>query len=85
MSSDRRGPSRSHLAKDLEHGVDEVTRALEEGDAGKAQDALGRLREKVDKGLDKGEISADDAQRLDDAIDGLASALEAARANRRRG
>ena len=71
------GAVEGHLAKDLEHGVDEVTRALEEGDAGKAQDALGRLQEKVDKGLDKGEISADDAQRLDDAIDGLASALEA--------
>ena len=35
------------------------------------------LQDKVDEGLDKGEISAEDAQRLDDAIQGLASAVSA--------
>ena len=54
-----------------------MVRALEQGDSGKAMDALGRLQDKVDKGLDKGEISAEDAQRLDDAIQELATAVSA--------
>ena len=54
-----------------------MVRALEQGDSGKALDELGRLQDKVDEGLDKGEISAEDAQRLDDAIQGLASAVSA--------
>jgi serine/threonine-protein kinase len=71
------GAVEGHLAGDLEHGMDEVLRALEQGDSGKAVDALGRLQDKVDKGLDKGEISSEDAQRLDDAIQELATALSA--------
>ena len=66
-----------HLAKDLQHGVDGITRALDDGDAGKTVDALGRLQDKVDKGLEHGEIAAEDAQRLNDAIEGLAAALNA--------
>jgi hypothetical protein len=38
-------------------------------------DALGRLQDEVDKGLDEGEISSEDAQRLDDAIRALATAI----------
>jgi serine/threonine-protein kinase len=71
------GAVEGHLAKDLEHGTDQVVRALEQGDSGKAFDEVGRLQDKVHEGLDKDEISADDAQRLDDAIQGLASALSA--------
>jgi hypothetical protein len=71
------GAVEGHLARDLEHGMDQVLRALEQGDGGKALDALGRLQDKVDKGLDKGEISAEDAQRLDDAIQALATAIGA--------
>ena len=71
------GALEGHLAKDLEHGTDEVVRALEQGDIGKAMDALGGLQEKVDQGLEKDEISAEDAQRLDDAIQALATALSA--------
>jgi hypothetical protein len=71
------GAVEGHLAKDLEHGTDQVVRALEQGDTGKVMDELGRLQDQVDEGLDKGEISAEDAQRLDDAIQGLASALSA--------
>ena len=71
------GAVEEHLAGDLEHGMDEVVRALEQGDGGKVMDALGGLQDKVDKGLDKGEISAEDAQRLDDAIQELAIGLSA--------
>ena len=71
------GTVEGHLAKDLEHGADEVIRALDEGDGKRILDALGRLSDKVDKGLDKGEISAEDAQRVQDAIDDLATAVEA--------
>ena len=66
-----------HLAKDLQHGVDDVGRALSEGDPGRALDSLGRLQDKVDKGLEHGEISTDDAQRLDEAIQALAAAVDA--------
>ncbi len=71
------GAVEGHLAKDLEHGQDEVVRALEQGDSGRVLDALGRLQDNMDKGLDKGEISAEDAQRLVDAIQGLATAVGA--------
>ena len=54
-----------------------MVRALEQGDGEKVMDTLGRLQDKVDKGLDKGEISAEDAQRLSDAIQELATALSA--------
>ena len=70
------GAVEDHLARDLEHGVDKVVEALEAGDGGKALDELGRLQEKVDKGLEHGEISAEDAERLDVAIKELASAVE---------
>ncbi len=65
-----------HLAGDLQHGVDDVGRAFGEGDAGKVLDALGRLQDKVDKGLEHGEISSEDAQRLDEAIQALAAAVD---------
>jgi serine/threonine-protein kinase len=65
------------LARDLQDGVDQIVGALDEGDGGKMLDELGRLQDKVDKGLDHGEISADSAQRLEEAIQGLASAVDA--------
>ena len=68
-----------HLAGDLQHGVDDVGRAFGEGDAGKVLDALGRLQDKVDKGLEHGEISSEDAQRLDEAIQALAAAVDGER------
>jgi hypothetical protein len=71
------GAIEEHLARDLEHGTDQVVRALEQGDGEKVMDELGRLQDKVDEGLDKGEISAEDAQRLGDAIQGVASAVSA--------
>ena len=71
------GAIEEHLARDLEHGTDQVVRALEQGDGEKVMDALGGLQDKVDEGLDKGEISAADAQRLSDAIQGVASAVSA--------
>ena len=74
---DSAGSVEGHLANDLEHGSDEIVRALEDGDGDKALDALGRLQDKVDKGIDKGEISSEDAQRLADAIDGLSTAIGA--------
>ena len=66
-----------HLARDLQHGLDEIVQALDEGDPGKTLDALGRLQDKVDKGLEHGEISSEDAQRLDEAIRALAAAVDA--------
>jgi hypothetical protein len=66
-----------HLARDLQHGMDEIAGALSAGDAGKVVDSLGRLQDKVDKGLEHGEISSEDAQRLDGAIQELASAVDA--------
>ena len=54
-----------------------MVRALEQGDGEKVMDELGGLQDKVDEGLDKGEISAEDAQRLSDAIQGVASAVSA--------
>jgi serine/threonine protein kinase len=70
-----------HLAGDLEHGVDDVGRAIAEGDAGKVLDALGRLQDKVDQGLEQEEISSDDAQRLDEAIRALAAAVDGSAAS----
>jgi len=69
------GAVEEHLARDLEHGTDQVVRALEQGDGEKVMDELGGLQDKVDEGLDEGEISAGDAQRLSDAIQGVASAV----------
>jgi len=66
-----------HLARDLQHGIDDVGRALSEGDPGRTLDSLGRLQDEVDKGLEHGEISTDDAQRLDEAIQALAAAVDA--------
>jgi serine/threonine-protein kinase len=57
-----------HLARDLDHHTDELQRALDEGDGRKADDALHHLQDAVDKGLDHGEISPEDAARLDQAI-----------------
>ena len=54
-----------------------MVRALEQGDGEKVMDALAELQDKVDKGLDEGEISAGDAQRLSDAIQGVASSVSA--------
>lgn len=65
-----------HLAKDLQHGVDEILGSLDEGDGGKVLDELGRLQDKVDNGLEHGEISTEDAQRLDEAIQALVSAVD---------
>ncbi len=65
-----------HLARDLQHGVDDVGRALSEGDAGRVLDSLGGLQDEVDKGLEHGEISSKDAQRLDEAIKALAAAVD---------
>jgi eukaryotic-like serine/threonine-protein kinase len=69
---DSSGAVEGHLAKDLEHGSDEVVRAL---DGERALDALGRLLDKVDKSLGKGEISSEDAQRIGNAIQSLATAI----------
>lgn len=66
-----------HLAGDLQHGVDEVVRALDEGDTGELFDELAKLQDNVEKGLEHGEISPEDAQRLAEAIQGLASTVEA--------
>jgi serine/threonine-protein kinase len=66
-----------HLARDLQHGLDEIASAFGEGDPGKVLDSLGRLQDKVEKGVEHGEISTDDAQRLDDAIQALAAAVDA--------
>ena len=66
-----------HLARDLQHGMDEITQVLNEGDAGKVLDSLGGLQDKVDKGLEHGDISSEDAQRLDEAIQALAAAVDA--------
>ena len=52
-------------------------RALDEGDGEKVLEELGKLQDKVDKGLDHGEISSEDAERLDQAIQALASAVDA--------
>jgi hypothetical protein len=66
-----------HLAKDLQHGVERVQRALEEGDGEGLLDALGHLQDKVEKGLDRGEIAPEDARRLDEATRELASTVDA--------
>jgi eukaryotic-like serine/threonine-protein kinase len=64
-----------HLARDLQHSMDEVVRALSRSDAEKAMDALGHLHDSVERGIDHGEISSEDAGRLDEAIQVLATAL----------
>ena len=66
-----------HLVRDLQRGEEEVVRALQEGDVEKARDELGRLQEKLAKGVDHSEISPEDAQRVDDAIQVLAATLGA--------
>ena len=64
-----------HLVEDLQHDVDEVVRALDQGDGGKVSDSLGRLQDHVDNGVEHGDISSADAQRLDQAIQALSSAV----------
>jgi hypothetical protein len=64
-----------HLARDLQHGAEEVQRALEDGDGEAILRALEHLRDKVEKGLERGEITPADAQRLDEAIGALASTV----------
>jgi eukaryotic-like serine/threonine-protein kinase len=66
-----------HLARDLQHGVEDISRALNGGEATKIMDSLGRLQDKTDNGLERAEISSQDAQRLDEAINALASAIDA--------
>ncbi len=61
-----------HLEKDIEHAVDDVLRH------GDGTDQLGRLddlRGKISEAVDRGEVSSDDAQQLDDAIDQLEQAV----------
>lgn len=70
------GAVEDHLARDLQNGVDEIVGAFDDGDGGKVLDELGRLQDKLDKGLDRGQIAAEDAQRLDEAIQGLAAAVD---------
>jgi len=63
------------LAKDLQHGVDEVVRALDKGDGEKVLRSLGEIRDRLDRGVERGEISPEDAHRVSDAVQNLASAI----------
>jgi hypothetical protein len=61
-----------HLEKDIEHAVDDVLRH------GDGEDQLGRLddlRGNISDAVDRGDVSSDDAQQLDDAIDQLEQAV----------
>ena len=61
-----------HLEKDIEHAVDDVLRH------GDGTDQLGRLddlRGKISEAVDDGDVSSDDAQALEDAIDQLEQAI----------
>jgi hypothetical protein len=56
------------LATDLQRGLSDLTQGLDRGDGGAVLHALGYMRDKVDKGLEHGDISSASAQQLDDAI-----------------
>jgi hypothetical protein len=65
-----------HLAKDLEHGADEVLKDLDHGDVDRALEEIDRLRDGLASAIDRGEVSPEDGQTLHDAIDHLESAVE---------
>ena len=65
-----------HLAQDLEHGADEVLRDLEHGDGDKALEEIAHMRDELATALDHEEVSPDDAQRIQAAIDRLASSVD---------
>jgi serine/threonine-protein kinase len=56
------------LATDLQRGLSDLTQGLDRGDGGAVLHALGYMRDKVDKGLEHGDISSASAQQLDNAI-----------------
>ena len=61
-----------HLENDIEHAVDDVLRHSD------GTDQLGRLddlRGQLSDAVDRGDVSSDDAQQLDDAIDRLEQAI----------
>ena len=64
-----------HLERDIEHAVDDVLRH------NVGPDELGRLddlRGKISAAVDRGDVSSNDGQQLDDAIDQLEQAARAA-------
>lgn len=64
------------LAKDLEHGAEAVLRDVEHGDMDKAFEEIAGMSDGLAAALDHEELSSDDAQRIQDAIDQLASTVE---------
>jgi eukaryotic-like serine/threonine-protein kinase len=65
-----------HLAKDLEHGADDVVKDLDHGDVDKAFEDIGRMRDGLASAVDRGEVSPEDGQTLQAAIDRLESTVE---------
>jgi serine/threonine-protein kinase len=67
------------LVKDVDHGVDDALRELENGDQDKAAEEVDKLRDRVGEALEHGDVSSEGAQSLDAAIDELASAIDTSR------
>lgn len=63
------------LARDLQHGVDAVIRALDKGDGEDVLRSLAEMQDKLDQGLERGEISPEEAHLVSDAIRQLASTI----------
>jgi len=63
----------NHIAKEVEHTVQEVLDHLDEPD--ETQNALDDLRQKLADDVSKGKVTQEDAQRLSDAIDRFAAAV----------
>jgi len=64
-----------HLAKDLEHETEAMLKELDRGDVERASEHVAHLNEALASAADRGEVSPEDAQRLQDAVDRLASSI----------
>lgn len=62
------------LAKDLEHGVDDVLKDMDRGDVEGATKDVGSMRDVIASAVDRGEVSPENGQTIQDAIDQLGSA-----------
>jgi ribosomal protein S20 len=68
----------SHAADEIRKAIDESLEKFSEGDTEKALEELEHLEEKVDEFLEKEEIHQSQEQRIDRAIEDLATQMELA-------
>jgi serine/threonine protein kinase len=64
-----------HAADDLQHHLDDVAKELEKGDTEKIADKISELQDKVAEHVDKGEVDASFAPRLEQAVKVLAASV----------